>query len=478
MDFDTLTTLRRTHPGWRLLAAEHSPLVASFLWATFVAPNVRALSQAELRSRLEDHLFTLRARLGEAAFPRTAAQYLDAWAHDDAGWLRKYYPPGIDEPHFDLTPSAEKALDWLSALEKRALVSTESRLMTVFELLRQILEGIEADPAARLAELERRKAEIEAEMARVSRGEVEVLDDARVKDRFLQLASTARGLLSDFREVDQNFRDLDRDVRVRIATWAAGKGALLEDVFGARDAISDSDQGRSFRAFWDFLMSPTRQDELSERLSAVLSLPAVRSLSPDDRLARIHFDWLAAGEVAQRTVARLSQQLRRFLDDRVWQENRRVMQLVRGVEQHALALRDDPPAGPIIDLDATAPEVDLPMERPLFAPPTRPNLATGRLLAGEDDGDADALFNQTFVDKARLAARVRRALQTRTQVSLEDLLAEEPLQQGLAELLTWLALAADDRRAVIDDTRSTRLAWGDTPETARQATVPVVLFCR
>lgn len=148
------------------------------------------------------------------------------------------------------------------------------------------------------------------------------------------------------------------------------------------------------------------------------------------------------------------------------------------MEQHALALRDDPPSGPIIDLDATAPEVDLPMERPLFAPPTRPNLATGRLLAGEDDGDADALFNQTFVDKARLAARVRRALQTRTQVSLEDLLAEEPLQQGLAELLTWLALAADDRRAVIDDTRSTRLAWGDTPETARQATVPVVLFCR
>jgi hypothetical protein len=439
---------------------------------------VRALSQAELRSRLEDHLFTLRARLGEAAFPRSAAQYLDAWANHEAGWLRKYYPPGSDEAHFDLTPAAEKALEWLSGLEKRALVSTESRLMTVFELLRQILEGTESDPAARLADLARRKAEIEAEMARVSRGEVEVLDDARVKDRFLALASTARGLLSDFREVEQNFRDLDRDVRIRIATWAAGKGALLEDVFGARDAIADSDQGRSFRAFWDFLMSPVRQDELSARLSAVLALPAVRSLAPDERLAHVHYDWLAAGEVAQRTVARLSQQLRRFLDDRVWQENRRVMQLVRAVEQHALALRDAPPPDALVDLDAVAPEVDLPMERPLFSPPMRPNLTAGPLLPGEDDGATDALFAQIHVDKARLAARVRRALQIRPQISLVELLDEEPLQQGLAELLTWLTLAADDRRAVIDDTRSTLLTWGDSPETARQATMPVVVFCR
>jgi hypothetical protein len=66
------------------------------------------------------------------------------------------------------------------------------------------------------------------------------------------LHATARELLSDFREVEQNFRNLDRSVRERIALWDGGKGALLETIIGERDAIADSDQGKSFRAFWDF----------------------------------------------------------------------------------------------------------------------------------------------------------------------------------------------------------------------------------
>lgn len=46
-----------------------------------------------------------------------------------------------------------------------------------------------------------------------------------MKDRFLAMAGTARALLADFREMDQGFRDLDRQVREQIATWARGKAA-------------------------------------------------------------------------------------------------------------------------------------------------------------------------------------------------------------------------------------------------------------
>jgi hypothetical protein len=43
-----------------------------------------------------------------------------------AGWLRKYYPDGIDEPHFDATPAVEKALAWVRSLGEREFVGTES----------------------------------------------------------------------------------------------------------------------------------------------------------------------------------------------------------------------------------------------------------------------------------------------------------------------------------------------------------------
>jgi flagellar motility protein MotE (MotC chaperone) len=479
MDFAHLEALRRTHPAWRLLAADQAPLVAGFLYRAFVEPNVRSVPQHDLALRLDDYLHRVREELGdEAAFPRLALQYLEIWASGEHAWLRKYYAPGNDEPWFDITPATEKAIVWLAELEQRQFVGTESRLNTVFDLLRQIVHGTELNTEVRLAELMKQRAALDAEIESVRQGRVEIMDATQVKDRFQQMAATARGLLTDFREVEQNFRDLDRAVRERIATWEGGKGELLGEIFGERDAISESDQGRSFRAFWDLLMSPARQEELSELLERVFELEPVQGLEPDRRLLRVHYDWLEAGEVAQRTVARVSEQFRRYLDDQAWLENRRIVQLIRGIEQHALALRDDAPADPVTELEASAPSVQLMLERPLFKRAEPPRLSSDGVVEGEADFAADALFEQVYVDKARLASHIRKALATRSQVSLAELLDERPLEQGLAELVAYLGLAADDQRALIDDSRPQTVVWDDPDRGQRRATLPLVVFTR
>ncbi|MDR3600904.1 MAG: DUF3375 family protein [Desulfosporosinus sp.] len=97
-------------------------------------------------------------------------EYLDDWANDEHGWLRKFYPPGQDEPYFDVTSLAQKAIEWLLSLRQQVFIGTESRLITVFELLHQIVECFETDPKLRLAEPQRRKAEIEQEIIRVQKG--------------------------------------------------------------------------------------------------------------------------------------------------------------------------------------------------------------------------------------------------------------------------------------------------------------------
>lgn len=276
--------------------------------------------------------------LGAAAFPRASQEYLDDWAANERGWLRMFYPPGSDEAHFDLTPATKKAITWLAGLSERTFVGTESRLLTVFELLRQMVEGAETDPQARIRELHKRRGDIEAEIARILAGDLPLLDDTALKDRFQQLMGLARELLSDFREVEHNFRGLDHRVRERIALWNGAKGALLDEILGERDAIADSDQGRSFRAFWDFLMSQARQEELSALLDRVLQLPPITGMEPDKRMRRVHYDWLEAGEHTQRTVAQLSQQLRRFMDDQTYLENRRIMEILHSIEAKALAV--------------------------------------------------------------------------------------------------------------------------------------------
>ncbi len=490
MDHATLAFLRDRHPAWRLLASAHAPLVTSFLHRVFVAPNVRVMSEADLAEALEDELFALREPLGPQAYPKSAQDYLNDWAAPDKGWLRKFYKPGTDEAQFDLTPATEKAIAWLLSLTERPFVGTESRLLTLFALLEQISAGTEADPIKRVADLRKKRDELDAEIARVLAGDVPLLDDTAVKDRFQQFQQLARELLADFREVEHNFRLLDRKVREKIALWQGAKGALLDEIMGERDAIGDSDQGRSFRAFWDFLMSSRRQEELSERLDQVLALPAVASLEPEPRTRRVHHDWLEAGEHTQRTVAQLSQQLRRFLDDRAFVENRRILELLRGIEGKALALRGAAPGGAVMHIAAMGAEVELPLERPLFTPSVKPRLAELALAAGEDDIDTARLFDQIVVDKARLRSTVQHALRRQPQITLRELLQAEPLQHGLAELVAYLELAhagdggdaLEGLRALVDEAVTEPIRWAARSAAGeavtREARLPRVIFTR
>ena len=432
----------------------------------------------DLVEALEDELFAVRERQGAETFPKPALHYLNDWAANDKGWLRKFYRRDDDEPHFDLTPATEKAIAWLGTLAERAFVGTESRLLTLFQLLKQMSEGSETDPEARIAELQKRRDEIDAEIGRVRGGDISLLDDTALKDRFQQFLALARELLADFREVEHNFRGLDRRVRERIALWEGGKGALLESVMGERDAIADSDQGRSFRAFWDFLLSSRRQEELTELLERVLALAAVAELDPDPRIRRVHYDWLEAGEHTQRVVAQLSQQLRRFLDDQAWLENRRIMDILHGIEAKALALREEAPTGEVMAVADTAAAIELPMERPLHTPPVKPLIADLALEAEEEEVDASALFSQVVVDKAQLARHIRQALQSRRQITLHELLEIQPLRHGLAELVAYLQLAGATFQAVVDEDTEEAVVWQNADGHKKMARLPRVIFVR
>ncbi|MCK4708406.1 MAG: DUF3375 domain-containing protein [Gammaproteobacteria bacterium] len=479
LEYLQLESLRKNHPAWRLLMAEHAPLIISFLQHVFITPNIRVMSQADLASKLEDLLYQLRDQFNdENLFPKPAQSYLNDWAQPEKGWLSKFYPPASDEAHFDLTPSTEKAISWLNGLTENSFVGTESRLLTVFELLKQIVAGVETDKVQRIKELQQRQQDIQIQIDELNAGKLVIMDDTAVKDRFIQVTNTARDLLGDFRSVEQNFRQLDRKVREDIATWNGPKGELLNHIFGDRDAIADSDQGKSFRAFWDFLMSPASQQELTELLEQVFELPALSELTGDQRLKLIHYDWLEAGEHTQRTVAKLSQQLRRYLDDQAWLENKRIMQILEGISHQAIDIREHMPTGTFMNLDQSSPDIHLPMERPLFSPPLKSVLTSTIETATGEDIDSSVLFEQVYVDKARLHSNINQQLQTSDQVTLSQVIAQHPLQLGLSELVTYLALAGDNHQVVFDEEVQEQVTWTDAEGIMRNATLPRIIFNR
>ncbi len=477
MDHDQIEHLRR-HSAWSLLRANTAALVVGFLTSEFIDHNAGNVPASRLVARLDDHLDALNQQLGEDRYRRPAKEYLEEWSDAEHGWLRRFYPPGSDEPHFDLTPAVEKAATWIDSLADRSFIGTESRLTTIIELLRQLVVEADDDPAARLADLHRRRAAIDAEIERIEAGHVTAADPLVQRDRYQQFARTARELLSDFREVEENFRSLDRDLRQKIAAWSGSKGELLDDVVESRSGIADSDQGRSFRAFYELLLTAERQSELSDLLDRLHHLEGLPEL--DARLARVHYDWIDASERTQGTVRRLSEQLRRFLDDQVWLENRRVFDLLRSIEASAIALRDTADVPVTTVVDSLRPTVVLPMERPLYR-----RTRTEALDGGPVDGPADevldtsSMFDQLHVDRQVLVGAVHRVLGAGQSVTLDAVLDDTPLEHGLAELVAYFSLHETGLSVGFDDQARSRVSWADAEaDVERTADVPQVSFAR
>jgi hypothetical protein len=478
MDHDTLDRLRQSHPAWRILVADHAPLILSFLDLAFIQPNRRAIHAAELTAHLNAYLDQLRETYPDR-YPRSAHDYLEDWAAPHRGYLRKYYPKSGSDAEFDMTPATEKAIEWLQALAPQPFVGTESRLLTLLQLLRDLATGAQDDPTARIRELARRRDEIEREIERVREGRAGPLDMTQVKERYAQIADTARRLLADFRQVEENFRMLDGETRERIATSTQPKGALLEEIFGETDHIHRSDQGKSFSAFWEFLMSPSRQDELRERLRAIHALEAIRELPREEFVRNIPPILLDAGEKVHGTVAQLVEQLRRFVDDQSHLENRRILDLIHDIETHAITLkRVAPTAADLAMIDGFVPELNLSMCRSLYRPPSNPILDSAPVKEGTAELDLVALFKQTAVDEKRLHGHIADLLRHRSQVTLAEVAEAYPPEQGLAEIVTYLRIAAH-QGASVDEAITETIdlpAAENRPE--RHVRIPRVIFVR
>ena len=174
MQYEAIDALRDRHAAWRLLRAGNSALILSFLGDFFVEGNRGAISASDLAAALDDHLYDLNSSIptssGETCFPKAPRQYLDDWAATESSYLRRFYPPGDAEVHYEVTPAFEKAYAWTLSLQVRPFVATESRLHTAVELLRQIVQGTETDPDRRLTDLRRRRDELDTEIATVEAG--------------------------------------------------------------------------------------------------------------------------------------------------------------------------------------------------------------------------------------------------------------------------------------------------------------------
>ena len=252
-------------PSVALLRARSSKIILEYFISIF--GDTTAVSYENIHSQLADFLNNHGVEEDEEndilfsdTYEEKAAKYIKRWT--DNGFLTNYRNED-GEIYYELSSHSGKVIDWLSGLKQEEYIGTESKFKSIITQLKELVEFTNEDREKRLQLLEDKKLEIEHQIQRLRMGEdVKVFEEYEIVPRFQQINKLAKELLTDFKDVDDNFKTIIKEIYQKQIDQSLTKGSILQYTFDALDELKSSSQGKSFYAFWEFLLAREMQSEL------------------------------------------------------------------------------------------------------------------------------------------------------------------------------------------------------------------------
>ena len=440
LDFDN-------SPAIRLLRAQSAPYVCEFLIAQFKRSTSITIAHSALVTALNSYQHDLQATHPHALRDR-AESYLTDWC--DKGWLNRFIEVDESEPIYQLTAHTEQVIAFLDRQRdnEAGFVGTDSRLRLVIQSFETLVIGSSDDPAVHLDHLHRQKAKIEQQIAAIEdRGAVDSLNATQVREQFSTGVSLLKQLQSDFRAVEERFREMTSDLQNQQLQAEQTRGGLLEQVLDAEDALRADDQGVSFYEFFRFIQSPEQQDRLRAIIHEISRMDELRGQQENlATVKRMMSVLLAEASRVTQTERRLSSVLRRMLDKQTRRQQVRVAGILSEIRSLAASMANDPPREVGVELE-TNQGPKCPFARPFWSESTQFDEVEMTNDVVETDL-RDLAFDQ-FAELERLDLRrmrldIRQCVSQRGTVRLKEFVELHPVSGGIVELLGYLQIAADD----------------------------------
>jgi hypothetical protein len=198
-------------------------------------------------------------------------------------------------------------------------------------------------------------------------------------------------------------------------------------------------------------MDTEQISHLDSLLGNLYDLEDIQSLDPERSLENLTYSLLSGGENAHKVLAKLVEQLRRFIDDKVWVENRRILELSYNIEQKAMELRDNTPTlREFFMIDGVKISVESIASKRLFSPIAKESFS--HILKEEIlEVDLTKLYSQVYVDETELKQNIQKLLQKKSQFTLKELHQTYPIDKGVSELIVYLKLAQNMPNAYLEE---------------------------
>lgn len=386
-------------------------------------------------------------RLNSAELKDDPIYYLRQWSSDSLRYFYCEYDGQTGtEPLYKITPELQKAYSFVVSMNEYSnnFVPTESRFKEILEILKEVHMSTEGNAQMYLDDLLAQRAALDEKIEKAKKGEVISLSDSQIRERFLQFQHDAIELLDDFRQVDANLCNLDKEIMQDILNWTGPRGELLDKYFDQNEYIENTDQGRSVKAFSRLLLSSSDDELIMTRIDNLINHKAVASLHKDERIHNIHDSWLNARLNIERIMGASTKRIKSFLQPANLDANRFLKERIKSITQKVSDLTKEdglevlPPE--LFELEIPRAEINLPYDRPLASVSDRLEFNT-EIKKDEFKADDHKLFDQVVVNPELLASRITEFMDNADEVDLYDIVQKYPLDHGITELTTYVKLA-------------------------------------
>ena len=438
----------RTSPSVALLRARSCNLIIEFFTGVF--GEATAISHENIHSLLADFLNDHGVEVDEEndilfsdTYEEKAAKYVKRWTGN--GFLTNYRNED-GEIYYELSSHSSKVIDWLSGLKREEYIGTESKFKSIITQLRELVEYTSEDREKRLQILEDKKLEIEQQIQRLQMGDdVKIFEEYEIVPRFQQVSKLAKELLSDFKDVDDNFKNIIKDIYQKQIDPTLNKGGILQYTFDALDELKSSSQGKSFYAFWEFLLSRDMQDELEQLINSLFSTLQKRDIASDDRFLQNMVSHLyESGRKVYQTNDKMADKLSHIIRENDAARTDAAKRIVQEIKNSLIEI-SKAKGKPDISLTVEdGLDINIPFERKITfeqSESTEYNQQPENYVLDFDSlNEIGKVFSNVVIDRKIIEHNLREVLKNKGQTTIAEVVSLHPLNQGLPELFAYFSV--------------------------------------
>ena len=480
MDINQLVQTLNNSPSVKLLKMRSAEFFLAFVTSVF--DEQMAIGEEKLQMLLENMLDNQREditdedinieTLGESNETK-AKRLIKEWT--DKGLFANYQNED-GEIIYELSSHTSKVIDWVTSLKKEEYIGTESKFKTLFSQLKDLVEFSNEDREKRLELLRQKKEDIERQIESLEMGEeIEVYEDYQIEPRYNSLNKLAKELLSDFKEVDDNFKKIIKQIYKR-QTENEGKKDILNYIFDAYAELKDSQQGKSFYAFWEFLLSSELQKEWDELTDLLYKTLDKRNIDSKDKfLKEMKKHLFDAGEKVSKTNDRMSEKLSLIIRNNGNSDTQATKQVINDIKKMLLNTAQNKERNNT-SLNYEVIELKLPTERQLNLTPKQEveynNIPTEADLDINELERIDKLYNYHQIDRRILRKRIDIILRENTQTTLAEVIElNNGIEKGLSELFGYIAILKE-YKTIVSDNRTQEIIFSKN----KTITIPEIII--